>query len=232
MRLIRCCSSSSLAFGVLGHVTTIDPEYPRRLQVSRTAKRNSSPAACSCPSFSQPPTPLRVVTGSRVGEADRVRRDRRERPGRGGRERDNGTPRKTALRGPRTCVTMSHLDLRSLRPWPGVGRAGVPTLSPALTPGQRRRRRRLDRWLSVNIPGTIAESTEDDYNDIVRLHLRPALGDKRLTSLTVAELDKLWNAKREAGYSANSVRIMRTVLRRTLGQAEREGIVARNVAAL
>ena len=127
---------------------------------------------------------------------------------------------------------MSHLDLRSLRPWPGVGRAGVPTLSPALTPGQRRRRRRLDRWLSVNIPGTIAESTEDDYNDIVRLHLRPALGNKRLTRLTVAELDKLWNAKREAGYSANSVRIMRTVLRRTLGQAEREGIVARNVAAL
>jgi integrase len=90
----------------------------------------------------------------------------------------------------------------------------------------------LDRWLSVNVPGTVTESTEDDYNDTVRLHLRPALGNRRLTTLTVAELDKLWNIKREAGYSANSVRIMRTVLRRALGQAEREGIVARNVAAL
>jgi integrase len=90
----------------------------------------------------------------------------------------------------------------------------------------------LDRWLSVNAPGAIAESTEDDYNDTVRLHLRSALGSKRLAKLAVAELDKLWNAKREAGYSANSVRIMRTVLRRALGQAEREGIVARNVAAL
>jgi len=50
--------------------------------------------------------------------------------------------------------------------------------------------------------------------------------------LTVADLDKLWKAKRDASYSSNSVRIMCTVLRRALGQAEREGIVTRNVAGL
>jgi hypothetical protein len=33
---------------------------------------------------------------SGFGEADRVRRDRRERPRLGGRERDTGSPRKTA----------------------------------------------------------------------------------------------------------------------------------------
>ena len=90
----------------------------------------------------------------------------------------------------------------------------------------------LMRWLTVNLPGTVSESTEDDYNDTVRLHLIPALGQKRLSKLTVVDLDKLWRAKRGAGYSTNSVRIMRTVLRRALGQAEREGIIARNVAAL
>lgn len=90
----------------------------------------------------------------------------------------------------------------------------------------------LDRWLTVNLPGTVAESTEDDYNDTIRLHLVPAIGRKRLTKLTVADLDKLWKAKRDAGYSGNSVRIMRTILRRAIGQAEREGIVVRNVAAL
>jgi integrase len=93
-------------------------------------------------------------------------------------------------------------------------------------------RRRLDRWLTVNLPGTVAESTEDDYVDTVRLHLAPALGRKRLAKLTVADLDKLWQAKRHAGYSPNSIRIMRTVLRRALGQAEREGIIPRNVARL
>jgi integrase len=90
----------------------------------------------------------------------------------------------------------------------------------------------LDRWLAVNLPGTVAESTEDDYVDTVRLHLGPALGRKRLAKLTVADLDKLWKAKRDAGYKPNSVRIMRTVLRRALGQAQREGIISRNAAAL
>jgi integrase len=90
----------------------------------------------------------------------------------------------------------------------------------------------LNRWLTVNLPGTVADSTEDDYHDTVRLHLLPALGNKRLARLTVVDLDSLWKAKREAGYSANSVRIMRTVLRRALGQAEREGLVSRNVAGL
>jgi integrase len=90
----------------------------------------------------------------------------------------------------------------------------------------------LDRWLTVNLPGSVAEATEDSYVDTMRLHLIPALGRKQLAKLTVADLDKLWRAKRDAGYSTNSVRIMRTVLRRALGQAEREGIVTRNAARL
>jgi integrase len=39
---------------------------------------------------------------------------------------------------------VSRLDLCAVRVWPGVRRAGLPGLSPALTPGPRRRRRRLD----------------------------------------------------------------------------------------
>ena len=66
----------------------------------------------------------------------------------------------------------------------------------------------------------------------VRLHLIPALGRKRLAQLTVTDLDRLWKAKRDAGYSSNSVRLMRTVLRRVLGQAVRKGIMSRNVAGL
>lgn len=90
----------------------------------------------------------------------------------------------------------------------------------------------LERWVAVNLPGTVAESTEDDYGDMVRLHLVPALGRKKLSKLTVADVDRLWNAKREAGYAANSRRNMRNVLRRALAQAEKEGLVTRNVAAL
>lgn len=66
----------------------------------------------------------------------------------------------------------------------------------------------------------------------MRLHLAPSLSRVKLSKLTVREVDALWTAKREAGYSANSVRIMRAVLWKALGQAEREGLVGRNVAAL
>lgn len=90
----------------------------------------------------------------------------------------------------------------------------------------------LARWLAVNAPGTVSGSTLDDYSNTIRLHLEPSLGRKRLSQLTVADVDALWAAKREAGYKPNSVRIMRAVLRRALGQAEREGLVQRNVAAI
>ncbi|GGO00108.1 tyrosine-type recombinase/integrase [Microbispora bryophytorum] len=79
----------------------------------------------------------------------------------------------------------------------------------------------LDRWLTT-LPGHVSRSTLDDYEDTVRLHLKPGLGRHKLTGLTVAHVDALWQAKREKGYSANSIRIMRAVLRKALGQAERE----------
>jgi integrase len=90
----------------------------------------------------------------------------------------------------------------------------------------------LDRWVRVNLVGSVAGSTMDDYANTIRLHLEPSLGRKKLSQLTVANVDALWAAKREAGYKPNSIRIMRAVLRKALAQAEREGLVTRNVAAL
>lgn len=89
----------------------------------------------------------------------------------------------------------------------------------------------LDRWIE-GIPGRVEPSTAADYADTVRLHLKPGLGSKVLTKLSVSEVNALWASKRKAGYSGNSIRIMRTVLRSALHQAEREGLLVRNVAAL
>jgi integrase len=89
----------------------------------------------------------------------------------------------------------------------------------------------LDRWVE-ELPGRVAPSTASDYADTVRLHLKPGLGSKPLTKLSVSEVNALWSVKREAGYSPNSIRIMRTVLRAALRQAEREGLLVRNVAGL
>ena len=90
----------------------------------------------------------------------------------------------------------------------------------------------LDRWVAQSLPGQVSDKTLDSYADTVRLHLLPSLGRKVLRKLTVSDVDELLTWKREAGYSPNSVRIIRAVLRRALRQAEREGLVLRNVAAL
>jgi transposase-like protein len=118
-------------------------------------------------------------------------------------------------------------ELRKLRQVRDQLDAGLPPADDRLSVGDF-----LGHWMSVNLPGSVAPSTEDDYGDTVRLHLRPGLGRKKLTKLTVRECDQLWQTKRAAGYSSNSIRIMRTVLRKAMGQAEREGLVPRNVAAL
>ena len=90
----------------------------------------------------------------------------------------------------------------------------------------------LDRWLTASLPGQVSEKTLDSYADTVRLHIKPSLGRKVLRKLTVSDVDQLLAWKRNAGYSANTVRIIRAVLRRALRQAEREGLVSRNAAAL
>ena len=72
--------------------------------------------------------------------------------GSGGQLAANGTvparldDRKLGLRPrPARGCGLSHLDLRACEVRPGVRRAGLPRQSPPLTPGQRRRRRRLDQ---------------------------------------------------------------------------------------
>ena len=89
----------------------------------------------------------------------------------------------------------------------------------------------LDRWLE-SLPGQVAESTAQLYRDLSRLHLVPQLGRKRLRKLSVADVDRRWSEMRAAGYSANTIRLTRSTLRRALHYAERDGLVLRNVAGL
>jgi integrase len=90
----------------------------------------------------------------------------------------------------------------------------------------------LDRWLTASLPGQVSEKTFDSFADTVPLHIKPSMGRKILRKLTVSDVDQLLAWTRNAGYSANTVRIIRAVLRRALRQAEREGLVSRNAAAL
>jgi integrase len=80
--------------------------------------------------------------------------------------------------------------------------------------------------------------TEAQYRDVVRLYIKPRIGDKKLRDLTPTDVTRMLRdmekptSSRPDGYGQNARRLARSVLRRAIRWAEVEGIVSRNVAAL
>jgi len=87
----------------------------------------------------------------------------------------------------------------------------------------------LDVWLET-VKATREPLTHERYEEIARVHLKPALGHKRLDRLTPLDVQRLIDAKL-AVRSANTVRTISIVLEAALSRAERLGLVTRNVAS-
>lgn len=90
----------------------------------------------------------------------------------------------------------------------------------------------LDRWLADVVTPTVRPKTRHSYAQIVRLHLKPALGHHQLAKLAPQHVQAMMNAKGAAGLSPRTVQYLRAVLRQALGQALKWGLVGRNVATL
>jgi integrase len=97
----------------------------------------------------------------------------------------------------------------------------------------------IDEWLST-LPSTGRRpSTVQGYNRLLRTHLLPDLGHVELQSLTALALDRLYarllttgRRHAEGGLSTRTVRYLHTVTGKALADAERKGLVQRNVARL
>jgi integrase len=87
----------------------------------------------------------------------------------------------------------------------------------------------LDRWLSDSVSDTVKATTFERYEQITRLHLKPALGRVKLKTLTPAHVRGLYREKLEAGLSARTVRYIHTTLHKALKQAVMDGLIPRNV---
>ncbi len=90
----------------------------------------------------------------------------------------------------------------------------------------------LDRWLDDVVKPGVRPKTHHSYAQLVRLHLKPALGHHQLAKLTPQHVQAMMTEKSAAGLSPRTVQYLRAVLRRALGQALKWGLVARNVATL
>ncbi|HEV3266880.1 MAG TPA: tyrosine-type recombinase/integrase [Acidimicrobiales bacterium] len=90
----------------------------------------------------------------------------------------------------------------------------------------------FERWFEDVMRHQIAPSTFSNYQTVVRMHILPCLGNKKLVELNVGDVDKLLSQKADSGLSASTVRRIRAVLAQCLDQAIRWELVHRNVATL
>ncbi|CAN5714430.1 site-specific integrase [soil metagenome] len=86
----------------------------------------------------------------------------------------------------------------------------------------------LDRWLSDSVSDTVKATTFERYEQITRLHLKPALGRVKLKGITPAHVRGLYREKLAAGSSSRTVRYVHTTLHKALTQAVMDGLIPRN----
>src|SRR5262249_10221828 len=87
----------------------------------------------------------------------------------------------------------------------------------------------LASWLHIVKP-TLAPRTWRWYEEIVRVHLSPALGQLALSKVTPQQVQSFYAIKLDAGLSTTTVHHIHATLHRALESAVSLDLVARNVA--
>ena len=106
---------------------------------------------------------------------------------------------------------------------------GLALLDPKLTVGQ------FLMWWQENILNPDDERkdrTKKDYRSILKWHLIPHLGKERLGSLNDKPIRLMLKKLQDQGLASRRRQYVHAVLRIALGDAEREGLVHRNIAKL
>jgi hypothetical protein len=89
----------------------------------------------------------------------------------------------------------------------------------------------LVSWLDTMQP-VIRPRTWKRYQELLTLHAIPALGKTRLARLSAQQVQALYRSTLDKGRSPTTVHHLGTALHGALAQAERLGLVARNVCEL
>jgi integrase len=92
--------------------------------------------------------------------------------------------------------------------------------------------RYLDAWLAGRDAAGLRPSTIVGYRHRVDVYVTPRLGAVPLQGLSAIDLDRFYATLAREGLSLSTVRGVHAVLSKALADAERQGVVARNVARL
>lgn len=108
-----------------------------------------------------------------------------------------------------------------------VASAGLPTPDRQVTLADY-----LDYWLQQFVKPNLRPKTYEQYELAVRLYLKPGLGARPISSLSVPMVQAYFNRLLAEDHSIRKVQILRTTLSAALTRAQREELLSRNVARL
>lgn len=89
----------------------------------------------------------------------------------------------------------------------------------------------MDHWLSDTVRDTVRQRTYERYEQIARVHIKPALGRVKLKALTPAHVRSLYRAKLDEELSPRTVQYIHVTLQKALSQAVTDGVIPRNAAS-
>jgi integrase len=89
----------------------------------------------------------------------------------------------------------------------------------------------LDRWINDSVRDTVRQRTWERYEQIVRVHIKPALGRVKLKNITPTHARALYREKLDTGLAPRTVNYIHTTLSKALKDAVADGLIARNPAS-
>lgn len=90
----------------------------------------------------------------------------------------------------------------------------------------------LDRYMKDVGEHTLRPNTIKAYESLIRIHVKPEIGNIKLTSLRPEHLQSFYSKKMGEGLSNRMVQFIHSVIHKALNQATKWGLVARNVSDL
>jgi integrase len=88
----------------------------------------------------------------------------------------------------------------------------------------------LGRWLSDSVRDTVRQRTYERYEQLVRVHIVPALGRLKLKNLTPAHVRCFYRSKLDEGLAPRTVEYIHRTLSKALKQAVSDALIPRNAA--
>jgi hypothetical protein len=87
----------------------------------------------------------------------------------------------------------------------------------------------VERYIEDSVKDTVRQRTYERYEQVSRVHIKPAFGRVKLSALTPAHVRALYREKLDAGLAPRTVNYIHTTLHKALKDAVADGLIPRNV---